>query len=92
MSTIIPMQTIRESLAMIARRAEQGEEFVVIRNSRPSFRIVPIEKNDTQYTADIPVRTLRDMTAAIDAAASSDDISEDEVDRIIHEIHGKQSR
>ncbi|NQU39891.1 MAG: hypothetical protein HQ523_08070 [Lentisphaerae bacterium] len=42
-NTIISVQDIRTSLAGIAQRAEDGESFLVIRNSKPAFRIVPVE-------------------------------------------------
>jgi len=42
---IISMQDMRLRLAEIAKRAESGEDFIVIRNSRPSFRIVPAHGN-----------------------------------------------
>jgi len=46
MSTVIAMQNIRTSLASIARRAEAGEQFLVVRNSRPSFYILPANVNE----------------------------------------------
>jgi antitoxin (DNA-binding transcriptional repressor) of toxin-antitoxin stability system len=42
MSTIISVQDIRTSLASLAQRAENGETFTVIRNSKPAFMITPI--------------------------------------------------
>ena len=46
MNSIIAMQDIRTGLASIARRAEAGESFVVVRNSRPAFKIMPMENNE----------------------------------------------
>ena len=43
MDFIISVQDIRTSLGEIANRAETGESFTVVRNSKPVFRIVPIE-------------------------------------------------
>jgi antitoxin (DNA-binding transcriptional repressor) of toxin-antitoxin stability system len=88
MATIIPMQTIRQSLATIAKRAEEGEEFIVIRNSRPSFKIVPVEGGKKEYSSEVPVQTLRDITREIDAVDKDKKLSEDEIDRMIHELHG----
>ena len=45
MPTIIAMQDIRTSLAAISRRVATGESFIVVRNSRPAFRIEPVEQN-----------------------------------------------
>ena len=44
MRTVISVQDIRTSLASIARKAESGETFMVIRNSKPAFMITPVEK------------------------------------------------
>jgi prevent-host-death family protein len=84
--TIIAMQDIRDSLASIADRVEKGESFVVVRNSKPVFRILPIEKAayDAPRAPKEPL-ILREMTERFDAAGAS--VSEDDVDRIIHEIH-----
>ncbi len=46
MSVVISMQDIRLRLADIAQRAEEGEDFTVVRNSRPAFRIVPLRQQD----------------------------------------------
>lgn len=42
MDKIISMKDIRLTLAAIARRAEAGERFVVVRDSKPVFRIEPL--------------------------------------------------
>jgi antitoxin (DNA-binding transcriptional repressor) of toxin-antitoxin stability system len=44
METLIAMQDIRTRLASIADRVEHGERFIVIRNSRPVFRIEPVQQ------------------------------------------------
>jgi prevent-host-death family protein len=46
MDTLIAMQDIRNRLASIADRAESGESFIVVRNSRPAFRIAPLVDAD----------------------------------------------
>ena len=81
-----PRSGVRESLASIADRVEKGESFVVVRNSKPVFRILPVV--ETAYDQPRPGREpmiLREMTERFDAAGES--ISEAEVDRIIHEVH-----
>ena len=40
--TIISMQDIRTQIASIANRAQKGEQFIVVRKSRPVFQIVPV--------------------------------------------------
>ena len=41
MDQIISMKDVRLSLVAIARRAEAGERFIVVRDSKPVFRIEP---------------------------------------------------
>ena len=65
MSTLISVQDIRTSLSALAQRAESGESFIVIRNSKPAFMITPIEKPETvkeQETA-YTTRANRQKTA-----------------------------
>ena len=86
--TIIAMQDIRESLASIADRVEKGETFVVVRNSKPVFRIMPMV--ETAYDQPKPVNKpmlLREIAGRFDAAGET--LSEAEVDKIIHEVHGR---
>ena len=84
--TIIAMQDIRESLASIADRVEKGESFVVVRNSKPVFRILPMhEATYEQPRSPREPMILREMTERFDAAGVS--VSEAEVDRIVHEVH-----
>lgn len=87
MTKIISMQDIRQSLASIANQAQAGTAFIVIRNSKPVFRIVPPEEGG------LPVkrRTMRlsDITARFDKAGADDLISPSELDEIIHEVHGR---
>jgi antitoxin (DNA-binding transcriptional repressor) of toxin-antitoxin stability system len=42
MDKILSMKDIRLTLAAIARRAEAGESFTVVRDSKPVFRIEPL--------------------------------------------------
>ncbi len=85
MSTVIAMQNIRTSLASIARRAEAGEQFLVVRNSRPSFYILPANVNEGKKSN----ISLNDITGKIDKSKASKSISRNLVDEIIHEIHGE---
>ena len=92
MATVIPMQAIRQSLAAIAKRAEEGEEFLVIRNSHPSFKIVPVAAGMKEYSSEMPVQTLRDITRRIDAVEKAGEISSDKIERIIDELHGGREK
>lgn len=84
--TIIAMQDIRESLASIADRVEKGETFVVVRNSKPVFRIMPMaETAYDQPKAGKQPMLLREITGRFDAVGET--FSEAEVDKIIHEVH-----
>lgn len=79
MTNLIAMQDMRRSIAAIARRAEQGEEFIVIRNSRPSFRIVPY----ADAGAAPPAVQLRDLTHRIDRRRAAVDVTRQDVERAI---------
>lgn len=85
MSKIISVQDIRQSLATITNQAQAGETFVVVRNSKPVFRIVPPEEGG------LPVNRramrLRDIAVRFDKAGAGDLISPTELDEIIHEVH-----
>ena len=81
------MQDLRRSIAAIARRAEQGEEFVVIRNSRPSFRIIPYH---APCAATPPALSLKDITTRIDSTHAAANVSARVVDQIIH--HARKRR
>ncbi len=43
--TIISMKDMRLSLSAIARRAEAGECFIVVRDSKPVFQIAPLSRS-----------------------------------------------
>ncbi|MFH1024930.1 MAG: hypothetical protein V1809_16240 [Planctomycetota bacterium] len=87
MSKIISMQDIRVSLAAIADEAEAGESFVVIRNSKPAFRIEPPERGVSGKKRS--ALTLGEITGRLDKASAGSRISARELDAIIHEAHGR---
>ena len=89
MSTIIAMQDIRTSIAAIARRAEKGEEFIVVRNSRPSFRIVPLDRDQKSRA---PALSLKEMTDRIDRPGGVTEITPEEIDAIIAEVRQQNVR
>ncbi len=77
---IISMQDIRTRLASVADRAEEGTEFIVVRNSRPAFRIVPIQPPALSPAAQATWEALdryRDKEPAL---------SEQEVVEIVREV------
>lgn len=41
--TIIGLKELRQNATEIAKRAEEGETFVVVKRSRPIFKLSPIE-------------------------------------------------
>ena len=87
MSKIISVQDIRQSLAAITNQAMAGETFVVVRNSKPVFKIVP--PFETSTPAGSRTLQLSEITAKLDAARISYDLSSSELDNIIHEAHAK---
>lgn len=86
METIIAMQDIRQSLASIARRAERGERFVVVRNSRPVFRIEPATRSycSEEPRAHLAAREVRERFAA--EPVREDELSPADLDSIIREV------
>ena len=90
MSKIISVQDIRQSLASITDQAQAGETFVVVRNSKPLFKIVPPFEKET--SAGNKNLSLAEITGKLDAVKSSYDISENELDAIIHELHADYLR
>lgn len=42
--TIIGLKELRQNATDIAKRAEQGEVFVVVKRSKPIFKLSPIEE------------------------------------------------
>lgn len=54
MATIIGLKELRENTEAVAERANRGETFVVVKRSKPIFRLVPINENtpaDEELTA-----------------------------------------
>lgn len=46
MASIISAKELRQHFGEIADRVEKGEEFVVLKRSKPLFRMVPISKDE----------------------------------------------
>jgi len=44
MATIVSAKYLRQHFGEIADRIEKGEEFIVLKRSKPLFRIVPMSK------------------------------------------------
>lgn len=90
MSKIISMQDIRLSLASIANQVQAGETFIVVRSSKPVFKIIPpFEK--TKRAGKRPM-SLAEITDKLGAVEVSYDLSEDDLDGIIHEAHAEYGR
>ncbi len=51
MNTTISIKELRNNMSAIANRAEEGNIFVVIRHSKPSFKIIPyaVESDDGEW-------------------------------------------
>lgn len=77
--SIISVQDLRSSLASITDRAEHGESFVVVRSSKPAFRIVPMQSSS-------PLPTLASLVERIDAASGSNPLTDDEIVRVVREV------
>lgn len=54
MATIIGLKELRENAEAVAERASRGETFVVVKRSKPIFRLVPVTESapaDEELTA-----------------------------------------
>ncbi|MFA5043965.1 MAG: hypothetical protein WC381_03880 [Kiritimatiellia bacterium] len=90
MSKIISMQDMRLSLASIANQAQSGETFIVVRSSKPVFKIIPpFEK--IKPAGKLPM-SLAEITDTLDAVKACYDLSENDLDGIIHEAHAEYGR
>lgn len=89
METLIAMQDIRTRLASIADRVEHGERFIVIRNSRPVFRIEPVQ----QEAGAAPGMSLREVRSRFEKyKVKREELSPAELDDIIRKTRGSPSR
>lgn len=83
METLIAMQDMRTELSAIADRAAGGEMFIVLRNSRPAFRIVPFHVSD-DVTPPTTVKSFSDVRKRMDAnPVRRDEMSPSDLDNII---------
>lgn len=79
MSTVIVMREVEDSLDSVARRAASGESFIVVRNDKPAFRIVPYNLKPGS-----PTTSLKDMRKRL-VAANVEKLSSRQIDQIIHQ-------
>ena len=50
---LIGIKELHKNLKSVSEEAKRGQHFLVIKNSRPAFRIVPLEANKIpKYTLD----------------------------------------
>ncbi len=86
METLIAMQDMRNELAAIANRAAGGEMFIVLRNSRPAFRIVPFNSSSDSVPPS-KVKSFSDLRKRMDAnPAGNDKLTPADMDRIITKV------
>ncbi|MBN2301399.1 MAG: hypothetical protein JXN60_02655 [Lentisphaerae bacterium] len=90
MIRIISMQDIRVSLATIANQVQEGDTFVVVRNSKPVFKIIQPDEPALPRAKTVP--SLKEITKKLDAAKKGYDLSPSDLDMIIHEAHGEYGR
>lgn len=61
MSTFIGIKDFRRSLTQVAKATEKGQQFIVMRRSKPAFMVVPYPKQEE--TLDLPGwKTMVDFT------------------------------
>jgi len=83
---IISMQDIRTRLASIADQAEKGGEFIVVRKSRPAFRIVPFRAPSLSPEAQA---TWDKVVAGLDTEPA---LSEQEVVDLVKEVRKRRAK
>jgi antitoxin (DNA-binding transcriptional repressor) of toxin-antitoxin stability system len=92
METLIAMQDMRTELSAIADRATAGEMFIVLRNSRPAFRILPFSST----SADIPPTTVKSFSAIRKRLetkpVSSEELTPADLKRAIKEVRKHKAR
>jgi antitoxin (DNA-binding transcriptional repressor) of toxin-antitoxin stability system len=92
METLIAMQDMRTELSAIADRATAGEMFIVLRNSRPAFRILPF----CSTSEDVPPTTVKSFSAIrkrMEARpVSSEELTPADLKRVIKEVRKHKDR
>ncbi len=91
MDKIISMKDIRLSLSAIAKRAEAGERFIVVRDSKPVFRIEPCATETSGFERKI---TFSEFTAKVDRVRESDgtEWTPDAVEKVIQEMYHERKK
>lgn len=83
---IISVQDIRTSLGSIADRVQRGDSFLVMRNSKPAFRIVPVEeagptvREPREAYAATATPTIKDIQARFRSRPSARKLTEQDVE------------
>ncbi len=88
MDTLIAMQDIRSGLAAIANRVASGESFIVVRNSRPAFRIMPLDQPASAPGVNRKLREVREQLA--DYPVRKDELSPHDLDAIICDVRKRR--
>ena len=52
MFNLVPLKELRQKLTDYTKRAEKGESFLVLRKSKPVFKIVPVEEETWETIID----------------------------------------
>jgi len=88
MDTLIAMQDIRTGLASIADRAASGESFTVVRNSRPAFRITPLNQPASGTGFNTKLHEVRERLALY--PLHKDELSQRDLDAIIRDVRKRR--
>ncbi|MDX6611731.1 MAG: hypothetical protein QOD75_917 [Blastocatellia bacterium] len=55
----IPLKELEENVSLYASRVERGESFVIIKRSKPIFRISPITAGEEQWEEVVDITKIR---------------------------------
>ncbi|MBI5412344.1 hypothetical protein HZA43_04205 [Candidatus Peregrinibacteria bacterium] len=62
MSTLISIKDLRTSLSSVADAVAQGESFLVMRHSRPAFKVEPLKEEEEETMDMYGWKTIVDFT------------------------------
>ncbi|NQV12533.1 type II toxin-antitoxin system prevent-host-death family antitoxin [Candidatus Uhrbacteria bacterium] len=52
MNNLVNLKELRENMAKYAKRVEKGDSFIIMKRSKPLFRISPVDEGDWETVVD----------------------------------------
>jgi prevent-host-death family protein len=60
MSTIIELKDLEDNVDRYADRAQHGESFIVSKQSKPIFKITPVDTTEEEWETVLDFRSIKD--------------------------------